>query len=193
MKPERRAFAMEGLRVVRAEGEPPKIVGHAAVFNSLSEDMGGWKEQIMPGAFAGVLGDDVRALWNHDPNHVLGRTRNKTLSLAEDAKGLLIENTPPDTQMARDLLLLIERGDVSQMSFSFNVAAGGSQWAEEGGTVVRTILKFARLWDVSPVTFPAYPETDVAVRELRAWKEALVPSPDLDLRSRRLKLTERGL
>ena len=98
----------------------PTIEGHAAVFDSLSVELWGFFEEIAPGAFADSIeaGDDVRALFNHDPNYVLGRSRNGTLRLAEDEVGLRVEFEPPDTQQARDVVTLIERGDVNQMSFA---------------------------------------------------------------------------
>lgn len=171
MERETRTFAVTGLTIERREGKAPKLVGHAAVFNSLSEDLGGFREQIMPGAFADAIAkDDVRALFNHDSNYVLGRNVSGTLRLSEDVRGLAIEIDLPDTQTIRDLVAApIERGDVSQMSFGFSVRPGGQDWAKnDEGQVVRS-LKKVRLFDVSPVTFPAYRQTDIAVRELRDW------------------------
>lgn len=189
---ERRMLDVE-LRVeARQEGEPPKIIGHAAVFNQLSEDLGGFREQIAPGAFAGaVKTDDVRALWNHNPDFVLARTVSKTLTLKEDARGLSIEIDPPDTQVARDLLVSIERGDVSQMSFGFSVKPDGQNWGKDDeGRNIRTLTD-VRLFDVSPVTYPAYPQTDVAKRSLQAWEEKNTPEPpDYSLRHKHLDLLE---
>lgn len=178
---ERRTVVLDGIKVEqRGEGRAPVIRGHAAVFNKLSEDLGGWKERIQPGAFQDVLKDDVRALFNHEPDWLLGRTLSGTLSIAEDREGLAVEITPPATQLVRDLVLVpIERGDLSQMSFAFSVAAGGSVWEEQEGVYIRTIMKFARLYDVSPVTYPAYPQTDVGMSELRAWRESqILVKPD---------------
>ena len=169
---ERRAFVVDGLAIEQREDGKPRITGHAAVFNALSEDLGGFREQIMPGAFVEAIDkDDVRALFNHDPNFILGRNRAGTLALKEDARGLRIAIDPPDTQTIRDLVIApIERGDVSQMSFGFSVRPGGQDWAkDDDGRVVRTLKKL-RLFDVSPVVFPAYPQTDVAVRSLTAWR-----------------------
>jgi uncharacterized protein len=170
---ERRDFAIEGLKVERRDGEPAKIVGHAAVFNSLSEDLGGFRETILPGAFSdAITRDDVRALINHDSNLILGRNRAGTLTLSEDERGLLVEITPPDTSYARDLMVSMERGDINQMSFGFSVAPGGSSWGETtDGVYVRTLSK-CNLFDVSPVTYPAYPQTDVALRSLSEFREA---------------------
>lgn len=142
------------------------IVGHAAVFNQLSEDLGGFREKIRPGAFADTIKtSDIRALWNHDANFVLARTKNNTLSLAEDNIGLAIDATLPDTGFARDLLKSIDRGDIDQMSFGFMVLPDGQTWRLEDGGLVRELIK-VELFDVSPVTFPAYSQTDISVRSL---------------------------
>lgn len=155
---ERRVFRAE----LREEGEG-EIVGYAAVFNQPSEDLGGFVEVIEPGAFRDVLDDDVRALFNHDSNYVLGRNRAGTLGLAEDDRGLESRIKPPATQWANDLLVSMRRGDVDQMSFGFSVET--DDWKkDEAGIVRRTIKKIGRLYDVSVVTFPAYPQTTVAVR-----------------------------
>ena len=119
---ERRSFTLEDLTLEsRAESDdaPPRIVGHAAVFNSLSEEIFGFREKIAPGAFAKTLGGDVRALFNHDPNYVLGRTKAGTLRIAEDATGLAVDIDPPDTVMGRTVVEAVRRGDVSEMSFGF--------------------------------------------------------------------------
>ena len=176
---ERRNFVVTGLKIERRDGSGPRLVGHAAVFNSLSEDLGGFREQLAPGAFTEAIEkDDVRALWNHDPNYVLGRNVSGTLRMSEDVRGLAIEIDLPDTPTIRDLVAApIERGDVSQMSFGFSVRPGGQDWAKDDtGQVVRT-LKKVRLFDVSPVTYPAYRATDVAVREMRSWQESQVKPP----------------
>lgn len=172
MKLERRITPDAGLRAKK--GDTPGISGHAAVFNQLSEDLGGWRERIMPGAFAENLAQnpDVRALFNHDPNQVLGRTKSKTLRLKEDDQGLHFENDMPDTQVARDLQTSIDRGDIDQCSFGFSV--NKQKWTEEPDTrdasgrakvIVREVHS-ANLFDVSPVTYPAYTGTDVDNRSV---------------------------
>ena len=169
---ERRAFAAGGLKIETRDGKPRMLVGHAAVFNQLSENLGGFREQIKPGAFSeAVKADDVRALFNHDSNFVLGRSVNGTLRMKEDGVGLRVEIDFPDTATIRDQVIApIERGDVSQMSFGFSVKPGGQDWAEdEEGRLIRTLTD-VRLFDVSPVTFPAYPQTDVALRSLDKWR-----------------------
>lgn len=155
---EHRAFAMTELRVIGEDNQPKKIIGHAAVFNQLSEDLGGFREQIAPGAFAKTLKTaDVRALFNHDPNYILGRTKSGTLQLAEDDQGLAVEINPPETQWANDLLISINRGDISQMSFAFRTLQ--DKWEKD----IRELIE-VELFDVSPVTYPAYPQTDVKLR-----------------------------
>ncbi|ODN68411.1 HK97 family phage prohead protease [Methylobrevis pamukkalensis] len=144
---------------------------------------------IRPGAFAASLAtDDVRALFNHDPNVILGRNRAGTLQLEEDGHGLAITIDPPATQAARDLLVSIERGDVSQMSFELTIAPDGQIWERDReGRVLRT-LTAVRLHDVSPVVFPAYPDTAVAVRALATWQGSARSAPPVALLRRRLDL-----
>ena len=169
-----RVFRPDEFRYEARDDGTRRIVGHAAVFNQWSEDLGGFREQIAPGAFADAIGrDDVRALFNHDTNQVLGRNKAGTLTLLEDERGLLSEIILPDTQLARDLEALMKRGDVNQMSFAFSIDPAGQDWKKQGdGDWERTITKVARLYDVSIVTFPAYPQTDAAVRALNEFKDA---------------------
>jgi len=157
---EERSFAVDELRTDGGDGEQRMLKGHAAVFNKFTE-LYGFKEKIAPGAFASTLDADVRALFNHDPNIVLGRTKNGTLRMEEDKRGLAVEIDMPDTTIANDLTVSIERGDISQMSFGFRVLR--EEWDEKPKTPVRTLHE-VELFDVSPVTFPAYPQTKVAVR-----------------------------
>ena len=146
------------------------IEGHAAVFDSWSETLGGifpFKEKVRKGAFAESIGrDDIRALFNHDPNYVLGRNRAGTLELVEDEIGLRVRITPPDTSWARDITTSIRRGDISQMSIGFVVE--DDEWSSSDGIDTRE-LKKVRLFDVSPVTFPAYTATDVGVRAMQEY------------------------
>lgn len=154
---ERRIFAME----LRAEGEGRTVAGYAAVFDAPSVLLyNSFKEKIDRGAFAGSLTEDVRALWNHNDDIVIGRTKAQTLRLAEDAHGLRVEIDLP--QSRPELLESIRRGDVDQMSFAFEVQA--DEWGKgDDGVPLRTLQK-VRLFEVSPVTFPAYPQTSIAMR-----------------------------
>ena len=165
---ETRSFACE-LRISNGS-EAPRIEGYAAVFDVLSEDLGGFRELIKPGAFTKTIREsDVRALFNHDVNLILGRSKpggNKpaTLTLEEDSHGLSIGIDPPDTQTGRDLIESIRRGDVDQMSFGFEKMK--DRWLKEARAQIRELLE-VRLFDVSPVTFPAYLQTSVDVRSRR--------------------------
>lgn len=141
------------------------IRGHAAVFNQVAGyEWAGFDEQVAPGAFLASIaaGDDVRAVFNHDPNFVLGRRNGKTstLRLSEDDIGLWVEIDAPQTQTIRDLVLEpIRRGDIDQMSFRFETLR--EEWNKDAN--LRTLLE-VKLVDVSPVTFPWYEGTDVSVR-----------------------------
>jgi HK97 family phage prohead protease len=165
-KLERRCCELKELRFgENDENHEPIIVGYASVFDSLSETLGGcfpFKEKVECGAFAeSITKDDIRALFNHDPNYCLGRNIAGTLKLAEDEKGLYVAISPPKTAWANDLLESMKRGDITQMSFGFFVLE--DEWSVEGDMDLRT-LKKVKLFDVSPVTFPAYKATECNVR-----------------------------
>ena len=146
------------------------IEGYAALFNSRT-DLGWMEEEILPGAFDEVLQDDVRCLFNHNPNFVLARTTSGTLSLEVDSKGLKYKYTTPDRTYARDLADAISKGDVSQSSFAFSVEE--SIWVErEDGKSLRQIKKLKRLYDVAPVTYPAYGDTSVAKRSFKEFQDS---------------------
>ena len=187
---ETRVFQFEKLNVEeRADGMGPKITGYAAVFDKWSEDLGGFKEKIRSGAFKKAIGkSDVRGLFNHDSNYVLGRQSNGTLTIKEDKNGLWMEIDPPDTQIIRDLVLApIKRGDIKEQSFAFVVANGGDEWKNLHGEkpdepVTRTITEVDELFDVSPVTYPAYPDTSVALRSMDKAKEIVFkPATEADI------------
>ncbi|WP_426576766.1 HK97 family phage prohead protease [Xenorhabdus stockiae] len=162
------------VRTETPENQSTRIVGYGSVFNSRSEPLWGFREIIKPGAFDEVLNDDVRGLFNHDPNFILGRSTAGTLTLTVDERGLQYSIQAPDNQTIRDLVLApLQRGDITQSSFAFRVARDGEHWYEDDeGIVIREIHRFSRLYDVSPVTYPAYQEADSAVRSLNQWKEA---------------------
>lgn len=179
MKPviEQRSFAVE-LRAVRGEGKPPVLKGYASVFGVLSDDMGGWRETVERGAFAeSIKKDDIRALWNHNWDFPLARKSAGNLVLTEDEHGLAIEITPADTQWGRDAVTSIERGDVSQMSIGF--VALTDEWKRIDGEYVRVLQK-AELWEVSPVIFPAFPQTEIG---LNARGGLVVPARLAELRA----------
>lgn len=190
-----RAFHVEMRMDGMGEGEKPMMRGHAAVFDSPSETLRSgditFREIIKPGAFADAInGSDCRALFNHNPDNILGRSTAGTLRMSEDSSGLSIEIDPPDTMCARDLQVSMSRGDIREMSFGFSVPKGGDSWTrDESGGWLRTINKVDRLYDVSPVTYPAYLETDCAMRSLdSATSETVQPFSDTELRRMRTDL-----
>jgi HK97 family phage prohead protease len=153
------------------DDDTPTIRGYAAVFNEWADIIPGvFRERIAPGAFRKTIREaDVRALVNHDPNYVLGRNRAGTLQLREDKHGLAVEIVPPDAQWARDLMVSMKRGDISQMSFGFRPVKWTEEPAEDPGKPLEVTLQEARLFDVSVVTFPAYPQTE-------AWARSAIAS-----------------
>ena len=156
----------DALEVRAGAGDTPaKLVGYAAVFNSLSADLGGFQERIIPGAFKSSLAGstDVRALVDHDPTKPLGRMSNGTLRIAEDDKGLRMEVDLPDTSYARDVKALVARKDVRGMSFGFRVPDGGQRFTKENGQTIRELTNID-LREVTVTGSPAYGATSIQVR-----------------------------
>ncbi|RIV20322.1 HK97 family phage prohead protease [Fibrisoma montanum] len=169
-------FGIETRTVKRADGEEVErsvIVGKAVTFNTYSQVLGWFREQIVPAAFEGCDMSDVVCLKNHDNNLILGRTAD-TLSLEVRNDGLYFTAYPPDTQAARDALEEIRSKMIRGCSFQFSIAPGGSDWDTDPatGAEIRTIKKISKLYDVGPVTFPAYLDTntDVAKRDYDSAK-----------------------
>jgi uncharacterized protein len=170
MSIERRTIATE-VRASKGDNGELFISGYASVFNTESHDLGGFREVVAPGAFTRSIKEkrDVKALFNHDANYVLGRSKNGTLTLAQDEKGLQYRcQLNSAMQSHRDLHASIERGDIDECSFAFSVGRDGQVWSErsmEGGSVqvVRTLVD-VDLFDVSAVCYPAYPGTEVGAR-----------------------------
>lgn len=182
---ERRMISSPGLRILRSEGAGGSLItGHGAVFNQWATLYSGrsyiWREIVRPGAFRNALAaaQDVRALFNHDSNFVLGRTRSGTLRLREDGAGLAYEIDAPDTQLVRELVLSpIDRGDITGSSFAFTVRPEGERTTirEENGVIIEEReLVDLDLYDVSPVTHPAYEGSDVALRALGERRDVAV-------------------
>ena len=171
---EKRIFNIE-TRAEETEEGNQIISGHASMYDTRSENLGGFYEYIEAGAFTPELiaKSDTRALINHDQNLILGRTTSGTLRLTADEKGLRYEFDVPQTSYGKDLVVSMQRGDITQSSFAFTVA--DDDWTtDEDGNNIRTIKKIERLYDVSPVTYPAYPEANdliVAQRGLATYKE----------------------
>lgn len=161
--------SIQGLELRTVDGKPPTIVGHAAVFNKLSHDLGGFREKIEPGAFTETIksSDDIRSLVNHDANQRLARTSNGTLTVSEDKSGLLVEIDPPLTTVGRDTVEDIRTKNLDGMSFMFRTI--DDRWETKDGEEIRTLEK-VELIEAGPVTFPAYPDTAVAVRSLAQHK-----------------------
>ena len=162
-----RTFNVQNLEL-REEGDSNVVVGYASVFNTLSNDLGNFKEIISPDAFEGRLNDDVRFLINHE-GLPLARTTNDTLRLTTDETGLRYEAKVANTSLGRDLLELMRNGTINQSSFAFVV--DDDSWEVKDGVNIRTINKVSRLYDVSAVTYPAYEEASVALRSMDEWKK----------------------
>lgn len=176
---EKRAIGFELAEVRFEAGEKRTLEGYASVFNTPT-DLGNFLEVIEEGAFTRALDEqqDVRALIDHDPSKVIGRTKNNTLELREDGRGLFSRIELPDTTEGRDIAILVERGDLDAMSFGFTVVK--DRWERNEGKNVRYI-EDVDLFDVSVVAFPAYEDTSVALRSM----------PELnmdDIRRRRLNI-----
>lgn len=187
---ERRVLTVEDVELRVDDGDQRRLTGYAAKFGKWSEDLGGFREKIAKGAFADVLRDDVRCLKNHDPNLILGRTTSGTLKIEENSVGLRFTADLPDTTTGRDTAEEVRRGDISGCSFSFRVLEDDWKYLEDG-SIERTILRFKALYDVGPVTYPAYPDTSVAARSLEVFRKthktpaAVPPQPELTPERRR--------
>ena len=174
MNTEYRYLTAKDLEVRRAANTAGReLVGYAVRYDSLSEDMG-FRERFARGAFTESLanGADVRALVDHDPGKIIGRSTAGTLELREDEAGVRVTIHPPDTQVGNDVIKSVERGDLTAMSFGFR--APQDTWTNENGTSTRTVHK-AELLDVSVCAFPTYPDTSVAVRSLDRWRRKEPP------------------
>jgi HK97 family phage prohead protease len=163
---ERRTYKIE----VRAQPESRVIEGYAAVFETPT-DMGNYLEEIASGAFDGADDTDVVALFNHDANYPLARTSNGTLELSSDARGLFYRFEAPDTTFGNDLLKMVRSGLIAQSSFAFTIRK--DNWMQEAGMKPkRRIEQVDMLFDVSPVTYPAYKETSATARALQNIRTA---------------------
>jgi len=182
VKPIERRLVSAPVEVRATEGAAPVVSGYAAVYETEAIIAGMFRERIAKGAFRSVIAaaPDVRALFKHDDNLVLGRTTNGTLRLSEDERGLRYEFDPnPDDTDAARVVAKIKRGDVSQSSYGFRVADGGDEWTKpttRGELPLRTIVKFDVLRDVSPVTFPAFEDTTAEARS--AARAAMTADPE---------------
>jgi len=187
---ERRCVALPLTMETREAGKA-YIGGYAAKYNVRSTMLGTFREQILPGAFTRALNEQshpVVALWNHDPNFVLGSTRSGTLTVNTDDEGMRYSVEVPDTQLGRDLSTLIARGDVWGSSFAFVI--GEESWdKDEDGTALRSVVSVKGIYDVSPVLTPAYEQatTGVAVRSYERFLQSHRPALKLPALSRNAK------
>ena len=184
---EKRIFNVE-TRVDSTDDGKDVVVGYASVYDSRSNNLGGFYEFVERGAFNEELisNSDVRALINHDPNLILARNTSGTLKLSADERGLKYEfDLDPELSYAKNLGVSMKRGDISSSSFAFTVSE--DEWStDDEGNNIRTIKKIDRLYDVSPVTYPAYnmAESDlvVAKRGLKEYQESLVEETKEDIK-----------
>ena len=177
---EKRVYNIE-TRVEKDENDKEVVVGYGSIFNSKSENLGGFYEFIAPEAITDetIMASDVRALINHDPNLILARSKNGegNLMLSVDEKGLRYQFNIPETSYGKDLAINLKNGNISQSSFAFTIAEGGDTWTTDAeGRDIRTITKINRLYDISSVTYPAYSEASsdlvIAQRGLQTYKES---------------------
>ena len=178
---EKRIYNLE-TRVETTENNKDVVVGYGSVFNSRSENLGGFFEYISPTAITDetIKNSDVRALINHNPDLILARSKfgEGNLNLSIDETGLKYSYELPDTSYGRDLGVNLKNGNISQSSFAFTIAEGGDSWTtDENGNDIRTINKIDRLFDISSVTYPAYNEASsdlvIAQRGLQKYKESI--------------------
>lgn len=173
---------VEGLELRAApEGSksPGTLVGYAAKYDKYSCDLGYFREKLKPGCFDAAMGRcDVRALYNHEPHLLLGRSSAGTLRLTSDAVGLKMECDLPDTPTGREVAELVRRGDIQGQSFAFTTDI--VEWDTSGETYLRTVIEVKELFDVGPVTYPAYEDTTVAMRSYKAEQERQAPPPPPD-------------
>ena len=166
-----RFLPLEGADV-RADDQARRLEGYAAVFNTEAVIWGLWREEIAPGAYSKTIKEaDIRALWNHDTNIVLGRNKAGTLELSEDDKGLRSVIIPPDNEWGRPVVDAVRRGDVTGMSIAFRVVKEDWWHPPEGSKELpKRTIKEAKLYEVSPVTFPAFESTSISARSVALEK-----------------------
>ena len=158
---ERRTFNIQAETRAEEKGGKRYIEGHGALFNEETW-IGDFREYIAPDAFKDVLNDDTRILFNHDPNQILARTKNNTAQVKQDAKGLHYRFEVPNTTLGNDLFELVNSGIINQSSFGFTIK--DEKWSRDDKGAIREITRVGKLYDVSPVSYPAYEQTnDLAV------------------------------
>jgi HK97 family phage prohead protease len=169
------------------------LEGYAAVFDVVSRNLGGFVESLAPSAFDRALRDgaDVRALINHEPARILGRTTARTLKLSKDGKGLRVSIKLPRTSYAADLAEMVKRGDVTGMSFSFRPL--DARWEGKRNGLDHQRIYDVELRDVSAVTFPVYEQTSLTLRSLAEHNAKRATDAELGMLRLRLKLLENAI
>lgn len=172
----------DAIRVETRDGEPPVIAGISPPWDSFSVDLGGFREKFAPTAFDGLVDRkandprgkiDVPFLTDHLSHLITGRTTNGRLEIRKGLKGLEYTHRPIQTTHGRDLAMLIEDRTITGASFAFTSAPDGETWTEdEKGNVIRTVFRASGLYDISAVTYPAYPQSTAGIRSLPLWKNA---------------------
>ncbi|MGO1048795.1 HK97 family phage prohead protease [Crossiella sp. CA198] len=173
MTPEHRTLTLPVEHRQAQDATGTTMTGYAWVYGQWSRDLGGFVEQIAPDVRYEPHHGDVLALANHDRNLVLGRLSSGTLRLVPDARGMRYEVDMPDTTAGRDWAELLRRGDIAGSSFTF--FADEDEWEERDGLVRRTLTRITVV-DIGPVTVPAYPQAEAAMRSLEAWRTARTPA-----------------
>jgi HK97 family phage prohead protease len=179
MLDERRFFEGAEIRMTTDSGKPVFEI-QAIVFDKWSQNLGGFVETVKRSAWDSADTTDIRGLFNHDPNFVLGRTKAGTMQIdvrSDSAWGIV---TPPDTQWAKDLAISVERGDINGSSFGFRSIKGTDKWDLTKPVAERTITQFQIVRDFSVVTYPAYQQTN-AKFALRSAINAFIEHPETDL------------
>ena len=170
---ERRVIQTKEAFKTREENGKRYIEGYFSVFNQPYEVFPGWIEEIAPGAFSRTLreGKDVKVLWNHNSDIVLGSTQNRTATLREDDIGLFgSDEINEEDQDAKNGYARVSRGDVRGCSFGFEIRSMEESWDDDG--IYRTRITDVELYEVSPCTFPAYSQTSVSARNKEVFEDA---------------------
>ena len=190
MEIEKRHLELNEPIEIREENGSEYLEGYGIVFNQESQDLGGFREVILPEALIGADMNDVLATFNHDYGDILGRSSSGTLQLSVDERGVKYKIKLPKTRRGEDVKELVMRKDVRGASFGFTIFGGGEKWEErQDGTYLRTVSKFKRIYDIGPVVNPAYLQTTAAKRSLDSFKESLKTTyTDTQYRQRLLKL-----
>ncbi len=178
---------------VRVHDDGKRLGGLGIPFGQWSDDLGGFKERMSPGAFTtSIENDDIRAIFNHNSDFVLGRQSAGTLRLNEDERGVHFEVDVPNTTWAHDLVESISRGDIRENSFGFMTLS--DHWEERDGMLWRTV-KEATLRELGPQVFPAYPQSDVQVRSMEdvlcVGRSCVRVGADPDVLAREMELDRR--